>query len=55
VAFFPQAHLLVDAKLPRMFFGALHLSTKVTPADLGDRVRDGLRLLRSETPSWMHS
>jgi membrane protein required for colicin V production len=55
VAFFPGAHLLVEAKLPRMFFGACHLSTRVTPSDLGDRVRDGLRVLRDETPSWMHS
>lgn len=55
VAFFPRAHLLVEAKLPQMFFGACHLSTKMTPGDLGDRVRDGLRVLRDETPSWMHS
>jgi membrane protein required for colicin V production len=55
VAFFPRAHLLVDAKLPQIFFGVCHLSTKVTPSDLGDRVRDGLKMLREETPSWMHS
>jgi membrane protein required for colicin V production len=55
VAFFPDTHWLADAKLPKHFFGALHLSTRVSPDELGARVRLGLKLLQEETPEWMHS
>jgi membrane protein required for colicin V production len=54
VAFFPQARLLADARLPRLFFGACHLSTHMTPDELARRVREGLRKLEEETPEWMH-
>jgi membrane protein required for colicin V production len=54
VAFFPHAHWLVEARLPRMFFGACHLSTHMSPADLAERVRDSLRMLEQESPWWLH-
>ena len=54
VAFFPQAHWIADARLPRMFFGACHVSANVTPAELGERVRSGLRAWEAESPGWMH-
>jgi len=54
VAFFPRAQWLTESRLPRQFFGALHLSTQMTPAELAERVRDGLRLLERESPPWMH-
>jgi membrane protein required for colicin V production len=54
VAFFPKAHWLTQARLPRMFFGACHLSTHVTPSELADRVRDGLKELERQSPSWLH-
>jgi membrane protein required for colicin V production len=54
VAFYPQARWLVDARLPRHFFAACHLSTHMTPADLAQRVRSGLRTLEGETPEWLH-
>jgi membrane protein required for colicin V production len=54
VAFFPQAHWLVEARLPRMFFGACHLSTHMSPADLAERVRDSLKMLEQESPWWLH-
>lgn len=54
VAFFPQATWVADAKLPRMFFGVCHVSTNVTPTELGERVRIGLRDWAAETPRWMH-
>ncbi len=54
VAFFPKAHVLSEARLPRMFFGACHLSTHVTPQELAQRIREGLRTLEDETPGWMH-
>ena len=54
VAFFPQAHWIADARLPRMFFGACHVSANVTPAELGERVRSGLRAWEEESPRWLH-
>lgn len=54
VAFFPQAQWLAEAKLPRLFFGACHLSTHMSPAELADRVRHGLRLLEADSPRWLH-
>jgi len=54
VAFFPEAHWLAEAKLPRLFFGACHLSTHMSPAALAERVRHGLRLMEAESPRWLH-
>ncbi|MGB6690616.1 MAG: CvpA family protein [Terracidiphilus sp.] len=54
VAFFPEAHWLVEARLPRLFFGACHLSTNWTPVELTDRIHRGLNLLEQQTPWWMH-
>lgn len=54
VAFFPQVHWIADARLPRVFFGVCHVSANVTPAELGERVRSGLREWESDSPSWMH-
>jgi membrane protein required for colicin V production len=54
VAFYPQAHWLLEAKLPRHFFAILHMSTHVSTDQLSERVRSGLRLLEAETPPWMH-
>jgi membrane protein required for colicin V production len=55
VAFFPKAGWLTEARLPKYFFGALHVSTHVTPERLAERVRDELKTLESESPSWMHA
>src|SRR5450631_2507992 len=38
VAFYPQARWLTDARLPRHFFAALHLTARLTPGQLADRV-----------------
>src|SRR5580698_589467 len=54
VAFFPQAHWLAEAKLPKFFFGVLHLSAKVSPAELAERVRNGLQMMEQHAPQWMH-
>ncbi len=54
VAFFPQAHWLAESRLPRQFFGALHVSTHLSPAELAERVHKGLSLLERESPRWMH-
>lgn len=54
VAFFPQTQWIAEARLPRMFFGACHVSADVTPAELSQRIRSGLRQWESESPRWMH-
>jgi membrane protein required for colicin V production len=54
VAFFPEEHWLLEARLPKHFFGACHLSTHITPAELSERTRLGLKLLEHESPKWMH-
>jgi membrane protein required for colicin V production len=54
VAFFPRAHWLVEARLPKEFFGACHLTTHMSPAELAERVRQGLRTLEEESPRWLH-
>jgi membrane protein required for colicin V production len=54
VAFLPDSHWLMDAKLPRHFFGFCHLSTRISPDELASRVRMGLKFLQEGTPAWMH-
>jgi membrane protein required for colicin V production len=54
VAFFPHTQWLTEARLPRYFFGALHVSTRVSPDRLADRVRKELHTLETESPAWMH-
>jgi membrane protein required for colicin V production len=54
VAFYPQARWLTEARLPRHFFAALHLSVSLTPEQLSEKVRSGLKLLEGQTPDWMH-
>jgi membrane protein required for colicin V production len=54
IAFFPRAHWLAEARLPRLFFGACHLSTHLSPEELAQRVLHGLRMLEEESPQWLH-
>jgi uncharacterized membrane protein required for colicin V production len=54
VAFVPNAQWLTESRLPREFFGALHWSTRISPAGLSDRIHEGLRLLEKDTPDWVH-
>jgi membrane protein required for colicin V production len=55
VAFFPKEQWLAESTLPRMFFGALHISTHVTPSDLSARVRSGLHAVEEESERLLHS
>jgi membrane protein required for colicin V production len=55
VAFFPSQEWMDQARLPKLFFGTLHVSENVTPGELGDRLRNGLLQLEHESPGWMHS
>jgi membrane protein required for colicin V production len=54
VAFFPKAHWPAEGRLPKLFFGVCHLSTRVTPAELSHRVREGLLMMEQHAPEWMH-
>ena len=54
VAFFPQTAWLTEARLPRYFFGALHVSIQVTPSRLGERVRKELNTLETKSQEWMN-
>jgi membrane protein required for colicin V production len=55
VAFFPQTVWLTEAKLPRYFFGALHVSIRVTPSQLSESVRKELQRLESESQKLIHA
>jgi membrane protein required for colicin V production len=54
VAFFPRTRWLAEARLPRFFFGACHLSAHMSPHQLAERIRQGLRTLEEESPRWLH-
>jgi membrane protein required for colicin V production len=54
VAFFPTTRWLTQAKLPKLFFGACHLSARMSPDELAERVRLGLMTLENESPRWLH-
>jgi len=49
VAFFPQQQWLSESTLPRLFFGALHVSTHMTPSELSSQVRSGLQAVEDES------
>ncbi|HEY1649768.1 MAG TPA: CvpA family protein [Terracidiphilus sp.] len=55
IAFFPKSPWLTQSQLPRQFLGPLHMSTRMTADELGERVREGLHTMEVETPAWMHS
>lgn len=54
VAFFPQTAWLTEARLPRYFFGALHVSIQITPSRLGERLRKELNMLETKSQQWMN-
>jgi membrane protein required for colicin V production len=54
-AFYPNEQWLAEAKLPRLFLGACHVSTNVTPSELASRMRQGLRSLENESRGLMHN
>lgn len=54
VAFFPKTQWLAEARLPKLFFGACHLSMHVSPMELSKRVHDGFIMMEEHAPEWMH-
>jgi len=55
VAFFPQEQWLAESTLPRMFCGALHVSTHMTSSELSGRVHSGLRVVEEESQRLLQS
>jgi len=54
LAFYPHAHWLARAKLPKYFFGACHMTARMSPEEMAERIRRGLLLMEDETPQWLH-
>ncbi len=52
-AFFPRNRWLDHSQLAPYFLAAAHTSTAVTPAELGARIRDGVKLIRDAQPDWL--
>ena len=55
LAFYPRAHWLARAKLPKYFFGACHMTARMSPEEMAERIRHGLLVLEDEAPQWLHS
>jgi membrane protein required for colicin V production len=54
LAFYPHARWMAEARLPRLFFGACHVTARMSPEELADKIRHGLSYMEDETPQWMH-
>jgi membrane protein required for colicin V production len=52
-AFWPGATWLRQSRFAPGFLSMARQATVVTPADLADRIRNGLLTLRKEQPEWM--
>ncbi len=55
LAFYPHAHWLARAKLPKYFFTACHMTARMSPEEMADRIRHGLLVLENESQQWLHS
>jgi membrane protein required for colicin V production len=52
-AFFPHRGWLERSQLAPYFLTAAHTSTAVTPTELGERIRDGVKIIRDAQPDWL--
>jgi membrane protein required for colicin V production len=52
-AFYPQCGWLDHSRLAPYFLSAAHTTTAVTPAELGERIRDGVKIIRDAQPDWL--
>jgi len=52
-AFLPQATWLDRSKFAPYFLSAAHEASAVTPAQLGERIRDGVKAIRDAQPDWL--
>jgi membrane protein required for colicin V production len=52
-AFLPQATWLDRSKFAPYFLSAAHEASAITPAQLGERIRDGVKAIRDAQPDWL--
>jgi membrane protein required for colicin V production len=52
-AFFPHCRWLDHSQLAPYFLSAAHTTTAVTPSELGERIREGVKMIRDAQPDWL--
>ena len=52
-AFWPNATWFRQSRFAPQFMGMAHAAAAVAPAELGDRIRSGVVVLRKAQPEWM--
>ncbi len=52
-AFLPHATWMENSRLAPYFLSAAHEAAIVTPMDLSQRIRDGVKLIRDAQPDWL--
>lgn len=52
-AFLPQATWFQQSRLAPYFLSAAHQASVVTPAELGERIRQGVVIIRNAQPQWL--
>ena len=52
-AFLPQATWLGRSRIAPYFLSAAHEVSVVTPAQLGERIREGVKMIRDAQPDWL--
>jgi membrane protein required for colicin V production len=52
-AFLPQATWMEQSRFAPYFLSAAHEAAVVTPNDLGERIREGVKVIRNAQPDWL--
>jgi membrane protein required for colicin V production len=52
-AFLPHATWLEQSKLAPYFLSVAHEASVVTPSELGERIREGVKVIRDAQPDWL--
>ncbi len=52
-AFLPRATWLEQSKFAPYFLSVAHEASVVTPAQLGERIREGVKVIRDAQPAWL--
>jgi len=52
-AFLPHAAWLERSRIAPYFLSAAHQASVVTPAELGERIREGVKVIRDAQPDWL--
>jgi membrane protein required for colicin V production len=53
-AFLPHWSVLEDSRLGKFFLATAHRSTVITPAELGKKIRAGIKAIEDAQPVWIH-